>query len=375
MNKRLLKLLTLITLCVVVNCVDATAQNQVYWREGFEPAPSPATLQACNLTTTIPTSSGGFYFNGNTGVWYGFNVFRTTGTGCPAGNNHVRYRNIIGVTDSGYLVTPIVNFGIKELHFLRARVSRFYSVWVTSDTLATTTNWTPVTPIRSFAGTQTCTDTTILINSATAKRMKLVCTPGLDTDIDSLFITSFAAIVLPVKFSSLAVSTNNGLAKVIWNIETAINTQNYEVQRSADGINFTTIGTVTATNTAKYTYIDAAATNTSNYYRIKAVDNDGTFLYSQVVHSVGKMQVPNLTVYPNPVINKQLNIQLSNLSEGSYQLKVFNTLGQVILNKAVQFVGGTTSFNLQLPTSTNAGLYKLAVSNGVTSFDKTLYVQ
>jgi len=135
------------------------AQNQEYWREGFEPSATPA----CNLGTVSPTATGGLYFNGNVGSWYGFNVYRTTGTGCPAGNNHVRYKNISGVTDSGYLVTPIVSAGIQEFHMYRARASRSYTIWMTSDTSATTTNWTPVALMKSSALTVTCVDTTVII--------------------------------------------------------------------------------------------------------------------------------------------------------------------------------------------------------------------
>ena len=129
--------------------VQSFSQNQVYWKEGFEPSGTPA----CNLVSTTPTAAVNYYFNGNAGVWYGNNVYRTTGTGCPAGNAHVRFQNISGVTDSGYLVTPIVDAGINELHFARARASRSYTIWVTNDTLATTTNWTPIVLMKSSAST------------------------------------------------------------------------------------------------------------------------------------------------------------------------------------------------------------------------------
>ena len=76
--------------------LNAISQNQVYWKEGFQPDATPA----CDLGTVAPTVTGGNYFNGNAGSWYGFNVYSTTGpTGsCPTGasNSHVRYKNISG---------------------------------------------------------------------------------------------------------------------------------------------------------------------------------------------------------------------------------------------------------------------------------------
>lgn len=372
MKKRLLVFASVITLCFVFSISKLSAQNQEYWREGFEP--SPVTGTACDLITTSPTVTGGAYFNGNAGVWYGFNVYRTTGTGCPAGNNHVRYKNISGVTDSGYLVTPIVNFGIKELHFLRARASRSHTIYVTSDTLATTTNWTLVVGTPSSAVTVTCVDTTVMINSATAKRLKIISRPGTDTDIDSLWITSFSQI-LPVKFASISANRLNGLAKINWNIETEINTANYVIERSVDGANFSAIGAVDANNAGKYNFIDAASSDATSYYRIKAVDKDGSFAYSAVVFTTGDKQIATVTVYPNPITNKQVNVQLANLSKGNYSIEVYNNLGQAILSKAIQFDGGTTSLSLQLPISVNTGLYRLSVSNGVTRINKTISVQ
>ncbi len=370
MKKSLLCLFVSLTICLSLSTLKA--QNQEYWREGFEPSPVIGT--ACDLITTSPTANGGSYFNGNSGVWYGFNVYRTTGTGCPAGNNHVRYKNISGVTDSGYLVTPVVNFGIKEFHFLRARASRSHSIYVTTDTLATTTNWTLVATTPSTAGTGICIDTTVMINSATARRLKIIARPGTDTDIDSLWITSFSQI-LPVKFTNVSSSKTNGLAKIIWNIEAEINAANYVVERSIDGTNFTAIGSIDATNAGKYSFIDAATTNASSYYRIKAVDKDGSFAYSAVVFTVADTKTAAVTVYPNPITNKQVNVQLSNLSKGNYNIEVYNNLGQAILSKAIQFDGGTSSLSLQLPVSINAGLYRLSLINSVTKINKIISVQ
>ncbi len=191
MKTLITKLFTALIFIVAVS-TSGLSQNQVYWREGFE----PNSIPACNLTTVAPTASGGNYFDGNAGTWYGHNVYRTTGTGCPSGNNHLRFRNISGVPvgDSGYVVTPIVNGGIQELHFSRARANRSHTIWVTDDTLATTTNWTPILFTKSSAATVTCVDTTLIIASPTAKRLKISARPGTDTDIDSIWMTSYYKI-------------------------------------------------------------------------------------------------------------------------------------------------------------------------------------
>lgn len=375
MKKSLLLFATFITIYLSSTTSKLSAQNQEYWREGFQPE------QGCTLPTTNPTSitptpttNVDYYFSGVGGSWWGRNVYSTTGTGCPGGNSHPRFRNMgtTGTFDSGALVTPVVNFGIQEFHFLRARASRAYSIWVTSDTSALTSNWTLVALLPSWANTL-CTDTTVIIGSATAKRLKIVTRAGLDVDIDSIYLTSVAQI-LPVKFANVSASKANGLTKISWNIESEINTANYVVERSADGTSFLPVGSIAANNAGKYNFVDGAS-EASSYYRIKAVDKDGSYTYSAVVFTVSDTKTAAVTVYPNPIVNRQVNVQLSNLSKGSYTVEVYNNLGQAILTKTIQMDGASTSLSLQLPNSVNSGLYRLTVSNGTLKFNKTISVQ
>jgi hypothetical protein len=89
---------------------------------------------------------------------------------------------------------------------------------MTSDTSATTTNWTPVVLMKSSALTVTCVDTTVIIASATAKRLKIVGRPGTDSDVDSIMLTSFSAIT-PVTFGGISASAASNLVKLNFNIE------------------------------------------------------------------------------------------------------------------------------------------------------------
>lgn len=179
---------------------------------------------------------------------------------------------------------------------------------------------------------------------------------------------------LPVTFDKISATKAISGTNLAWTILSEINTAEYVVEKSIDGKSFSAVGTVAATNAGKYAYTDLSASG-SNYYRIKAIDKDGSFTYSAVVFTVADTKTAAVTVYPNPVTNKQVNVQLSNLSKGSYSIEVYNNLGQAILSKAIQFDGGSTSLSLQLPTSINAGLYRLSVSNGATKINKTISVQ
>lgn len=350
--------------------LNAMSQNQVYWREGFEPSATPA----CDLTIVAPTVTGGAYFNGNAGSWYGFNVFSTTGTGCPAGNSHPRFKNISGVTDSGYLITPVVNFGINEFHISRARASRSYTLWITNDTNAITAVWTPFTIMRSSASTITCVDTMVSINSATAKRLKIVGRPGTDTDVDSIWITSVGAI-LPVKFGALSASTANNIVKLSFNIESELNSSSYAIERSITGQNFIAVGTVEAKNLRTYNFIDNTANTGTNYYRIKAIDNNGSYMYSNAIKVNTNNTKAELSVFPNPIKNGKLNVQVSGIVRGEYKVNIYTITGALVYTTSLSSEGTSIAKTIDLPNNVKNAAYTLEITNGSFRNSKNIIVQ
>lgn len=355
MKRNLQKLL--FVACAMIS-INSFAQNQVYWREGFEPSATPA----CDLSTTKPTTFTPGYFTGNAGSWYSGGVYRTTGTGCPAGNNHVRLSNFnTAGPDSNFMITPVVDFGIQEFHFLRARASRTYTIWTTNDTAATTANWTLSATLKSW-GNPTCTDTTVVIASATAKRLKIVSKFGIDADIDSVILTSFAAIT-PVKFGGLSASEASGVVKLNWNVETEVNTNSYIVERAVSADNFVAIASVKANNAKLYSWIDRTPNSGTNLYRIKSIDNNGVITYSNIIRLTSGKTKSELSVYPNPVTNNKINIQVSGISAGNYTANLYSISGKLVHTATINSQGTTLSKSLELPTLPK-GNYTLEITNG-----------
>ena len=123
------KLFTLLVLFIsfLVTTNQASAQD-VYWREGFDAG-----------TTEMPSSSSdpkiltGYFANLPTGSWYFYGTYRTTGTACVGyGAGHLRTLSTgQGLTvDSGKLVTPVLDFGVTEIHFARCRSNRAYGFFI-----------------------------------------------------------------------------------------------------------------------------------------------------------------------------------------------------------------------------------------------------
>jgi Secretion system C-terminal sorting domain len=159
---------------------------------------------------------------------------------------------------------------------------------------------------------------------------------------------------LPVTISYFSASGATGGIKLTWLVASELNVNRYEVERSANGKTFTKIGQVSASGLSTYTYLDAAYQTGSNYYRLKAVDNDGKYKYSVVVlFKVGKNTLlSTLKVYPVPTGN-ELTLQHDAATDAS-SISVVTIDGKVI--KTVKPTAGDTETKMNV-SSLKPGLY------------------
>jgi hypothetical protein len=180
-------------------------------------------------------------------------------------------------------------------------------------------------------------------------------------------------LYVPVELTSFTASTNN-IGQVVLNWQTATETNNrmFEIQRKTDNSNYSTIGFVdgagTSTEQHNYTYVDKNV-NTGNYtYRLKQIDFDGRFQYSDEVNvsATGPTTFNLAQNYPNP-FNPTTNISFSVPESGNVKLAVYNTIGQevaVLVNGAVTVGQHEVTFNAaSLPSGTY--FYKLQTSNSI----------
>ncbi len=94
---------------------------------------------------------------------------------------------------------------------------------------------------------------------------------------------------IPVELISFTANASEGLVELSWITATETNNQGFEVQRSAGGGEFEAIAFVeghgTTTETQTYSYSDRNVNVGSYSYRLKQIDFDGTFEYSDEIES------------------------------------------------------------------------------------------
>ena len=141
---------------------------------------------------------------------------------------------------------------------------------------------------------------------------------------------SFAA--LPVNLISFSGEEKDCEVDLHWEVASAYDFSHYVLERSADGREFEVVTIVQGTfhHTPKtYTYSEALPQSTT-YYRLKMVDVDGSFSYSEieVIESYCEKSTRNIRVFPNPMMtnHSELNMIIEGIA-GNQTIQIMDSRG------------------------------------------------
>lgn len=181
------------------------------------------------------------------------------------------------------------------------------------------------------------------------------------------FITLNNFNVLPVTIASVKAALQNNDIAIDWRVENEINIEKYAIERSANGSDFTTIATIAAKNSGTYNiygWIDVTAYAGANFYRIKVYEKNGGVKYSAVVKvMMTQKAASSMSIFPNPVKNSLINLQLSNQANGVYKLTLTNIAGQVLYTGNEVWNGTNGTLQVSVPAKLATGMYQLEVMN------------
>ncbi|MGG9962613.1 LamG-like jellyroll fold domain-containing protein [Ferruginibacter sp. SUN106] len=176
-------------------------------------------------------------------------------------------------------------------------------------------------------------------------------------------ITVTTLAVLPVNLLSFNVSKANGSNQLLWSTATEVNSKYFELLRSEDGRTFTTIAKVNSNGNSSsvknYQYADVLPATLAPiyYYRLKMVDINGSYIYSDIV-LIKNTKAGTITIYPNPAQEKVIvNITDKNLLRTTASLSDIS--GKLL--QTVNITQTATSINI---SSYEKGVYVLRLANG-----------
>jgi hypothetical protein len=175
-------------------------------------------------------------------------------------------------------------------------------------------------------------------------------------------------IGIPVELTSFTANVVEKNVTLNWITATETNNSGFEIQRSLDNSNFVKIGFLsgagTTTELTRYSYQDNDLENGMYYYRLKQIDFDGTFSFSDVIQADvnTKLDFTLYQNYPNP-FNPSTTIKYQIPNSSKVLLKVYNILGKEIatlVNETKE--AGTHSVNFDA-SSLASGVYIYKISS------------
>ena len=160
--------------------------------------------------------------------------------------------------------------------------------------------------------------------------------------------------------TDFTVSKNNCVANLNWKTSSEINSEKFEVEVSADiNATFATKGTIAASTnssiTKNYQFNFSMETGVQYFFRLKMINKDGTFTYSEIRKLSCTDLKTQIAIAPNPVIDM---FNLSGMEKGKNTILIYSNDGKLIKSQ----VTGTTTYNVDI-SNFSAGLYMVRILN------------
>jgi hypothetical protein len=198
--------------------------------------------------------------------------------------------------------------------------------------------------------------------------MSLSNLPGISGD-DTL-----STVILPVQFVFFNANCEDNNVLLRWKTAQELNSSHFSIERSRDGINWTSIGNQVSAGTSNsernYSFVDHSPLP-EGYYRIAEFDLDGKVQYTGTIRSA--CHTPALfRLRPNPV-RDLVYIDLTAAENSMARLQVFDSKGALVRMQENVVLAGQNQLSLDMKDLTS-GLYTISVYLKNGKFSKTVQV-
>ena len=315
------------------------------------------TIQAAGVTlTTQAIAAANIAQGASNSIVY---IVKTDVTSSPVLVNSVQF-TLTGTFDNNDLTNTVVWFNPSSASLAGAtplvNVSALYSaphafnVSVNQSITAGASGYFIITVSTDAAATS---GNTIKLNGAVNPvTFGFATSPPVtnnQTDIAGLqTITSVLPLRL-ISFTGNAINTQQ--VKLQWITAGELNTKDFEVEWSDNGLDFSKATTIAASGNSsqnkQYSYIHSLPAEGNNYYRLKIVDQDGRFTYSPVVEINIAFTTVKVAVFPNPVADV-LTLSIQGINNATMVCNLFNAEGKLVTTKSFAIKKGINRFSWNL---------------------------
>jgi len=201
-----------------------------------------------------------------------------------------------------------------------------------------------------------------LVSSKFTKLLDYDGSNGANPYFGSAFIELAELAPLPIMLLNFTGENKEDVNELSWTIANEQNLDYIELQRSGNGQNFTGISQIRGTNISTYTYDDniKADTSTLYYYRLKIVDADGNFKYSDVIKIKLRLKEDFIFVSPNP-FKDRLVINIHSQKQDNAIFVLTDLSGRQVLKKNESLSRGSNIVQIHENGNLPEGTYILTI--------------
>lgn len=226
--------------------------------------------------------------------------------------------------------------------------------------------------VENMAGTQAILvdrflNTYTRMGSAGASYYEFSVNSTVGSSAADRFIIIFKqSVVIPPIFTEVnAQQKETNSIAVNWKVENENDIAEYIVERSFNGIIYSAgermVDVLNNNSTSSYQLDDRAELKEKLFYRIKAIEKNGRSFYSDVVKLEAPRQISSLTISPNPVVNRKLNILFEGKPSGNYSVKILAATGQEVYSGFANVSSKHYVQQVLLPPSITPGIYSVQI--------------
>lgn len=212
--------------------------------------------------------------------------------------------------------------------------------------------------------------------SVTTGTVIVAIATGTSSSINSSseFGPSFVS-TLPVRLVQFNGRIQSGVVTLDWNTLDETGNSYFDVERSANGSQFSKIGTVTARsgNANSYSFVDGQA-QAVNFYRLKQVDKNGKVTYSKVILVRADLGKGATRVSPNPFVGS-INIAFELNKDENVTLRLYNQSGQLVKQQVSTARAGINTLSMSDLSPLPAGNYTLELKGTTLTYRQLISKQ
>lgn len=196
--------------------------------------------------------------------------------------------------------------------------------------------------------------------------------PATAAPNDPTYISFCPGATLPVKLLSFTGAYKNNTTYLNWVTENQVNFSFYDIERSADGTSFSSIGLKSATGNSSskesYQFNDdlTSFSGSTYYYRLKMIDTDGNFKYSSII-LIRKDQkgMTDIIINPNPVVKgNTVTLRFESVVKSVVDIKVIDMAGRIMFTQQNNAIQGINSVSINHLERLLPGMYLLQMNDG-----------